>query len=334
MKGSKFRGVRVIAYKGEHKGATGTLSFGAKQNLTIATCNLAGIIPDNVVLNDLQQIKGPKKHNKFGKASDSEYKGSAPRSDRYIFRLEKKTMMDFLEYVKTYFFQNLSGSIYFTPMTPFVSIHKGFLSMYMGGVLDQAFRHPLGNTAIGNAANTDMRGGGGLDFVITLAGGDSMRDEREALPPVFDGERGYVGGAIMTTAGDINADYVIHAVGPNFRFNNNKDEAYEKLFDAYWNTLRQPCLFVAIPLFSAGIFRGDEPLETVIGVGFLAIHAYMQCYGKIAVLCAFDDAEQAAMKKVYTELFSETNDGKMRFTNNLLRYPRSVKKAYWNALES
>ena len=57
MKGSKFRGVRVIAYKGEHKGAMGTLSFGAKQNLTIATCNLAGIIPDNVVLNDLLQFK-------------------------------------------------------------------------------------------------------------------------------------------------------------------------------------------------------------------------------------------------------------------------------------
>lgn len=333
MKGSKFRGVRVIAYKGEHKGAMGTLSFGAKQNLTIATYSQAGIIPDNVDVNDLMYMKALKKHNKFGKESDSEYKGSAPRGDRYIFREEKKTMMDFLDFVKTYFFQNLTGSIYFTPMTPFVSIHKGFMSMYMGGVLDLAFRHDLGKIAIGNAANTGMLGGGGIDLAISDAGGPPLYNARVALPRDFNKERNYVGGAIMTTAGNINADYVIHAVGPNFNIYSSKEEAYEKLFDAYWNTLRQPCDFIAIPLLSAGIFKADEPLETVIGVGLLAINAYMQCYGnKIAVLCAYTSEEQAAMKKVYAELFSETNN-KARFINNLLRYPLAVKKAYWNTLE-
>jgi O-acetyl-ADP-ribose deacetylase (regulator of RNase III) len=334
----KGRSVRVTVWSGIHKGKTGVLTYGAKNGkgtIVVATTNEKNKVELNVNLKDCQQMKIQKKVSVFGKESDSEYNTPVPRVDRQLLREEKKTMMEFLDFVKTYFFQNLSSSIYFKPMTPIVSINKGFMAMYMGGVLDQAFRHPLGNTAIGNAANTDMRGGGGLDGVITRAGGDSMRAERKALPPVFDGERGYVGGAIMTTAGDINADYVIHAVGPNFHCYFDTEDAYNKLFDAYWNMLTQPCNFIAIPLLSGGIFRAGEPLETVIGVGLLAINAYMQCYGnKIAVLCAYTSEEQAAMKKVYAELFSETNNkGKTHFINNLLRYPRSVKYAYRYAFD-
>ena len=285
-------------------------------------------------LKTTNQMKIQKKVSVFGKESDSEYKGSAPRADRQLLREEKKTMMQFLDFVKTHFFQNVSGSIYFTPMTPIVSINKGFMAMYMGGVLDLAFRHTLGKVAIGNAANTGMLGGGGIDLAISSAGGDDLYNARDALPCDFNGERNYVGGAIMTTAGNINADYVIHAVGPNFNLYSNKEEAYKKLFDAYWNMLSQPCNFIAIPLLSAGIFRADEPLETVIGVGLLAIHAYMQHYGnKIAVLCAFNAEEQIAIKKVYSELFSFAKNGKTRFVYNLLRYPRSAKYAYFYAFD-
>lgn len=333
----KGRSVRVTVWSGIHKGKTGVLTYGAKNGkgtIAVTTTNEKNKVELNVNLKDCQQMKIQKKASVFGKESDSEYNTPVPRADRQLLREQKKTMMEFLDFVKTYFFQNLSGSTYFTPMTPIVSINKGFMAMYMGGVLDLQFRHHLGKTAIGNAANTGMLGGGGIDGVISRAGGEDLFNARRALPCDFNGERNYVGGAIMTTAGNINADYVIHAVGPNFNLYSNKEEAYNKLFDAYWNMLSQPCNFVAIPLLSAGIFRADEPLETVIGVGLLAIHAYMQHFGnKIAVLCAFMPDEQNAIKKVYSELFSDANNGKTRFINNLLRYPRSAKYAYWYAFD-
>lgn len=333
----KGRSVRVTVWSGIHKGKTGVLTYGAKNGkgtIVVATTNEKNKVELNVNLKDCQQMKIQKKASVFGKESDSEYDTPVPRADRQLLREEKKTMMEFLDFVKTYFFQNLSGSTYFTPMTPIVSINKGFMAMYMGGVLDLQFRHHLGKTAIGNAANTVMLGGGGIDGVISRAGGDDLFNARRALPCDFNGERNYVGGAIMTTAGNINADYVIHAVGPNFNLYSNKEEAYNKLFDAYWNMLSQPCNFIAIPLLSAGIFRDKEPLETVIGVGLLAIHAYMQHFGnKIVVLCAFTPDEQNAIKKVHSELFSDAKNGKTRFINNLLRYPRSAKYAYWYAFD-
>lgn len=330
----KGRSVHVTVWSGIHKGKTGVLTYGAKngKGTIVTTTNGKNKVQLNVLVKDCQQMKNQKKHSIFGKESDSEYNPPVPRADRQLLREEKKTMMEFLDFVKTYFSQYLSGSI--TSMTPIVSINKGFMSIYMGGVLDLAFRHHLGKTAIGNAANTGMLGGGGIDGVISRAGGNDLLNARYALPCDFNGERNYVGGAIMTTAGNINADYVIHAVGPNFNLYSNKEEAYNKLFDAYWNMLSQPCNFIAIPLLSAGIFRGKEPLETVIGVGLLAIHAYMQHFGnKIAVFCAFTPDEQNAIKKVHSELFSDAKNGKTRFINNLLRYPRSVKFAYWYAFD-
>jgi len=60
----------------------------------------------------------------------------------------------------------------------------------------------------------------------------------------------------------------------------------------------------------------------------------MYHYGnKIAVLCAFMPNEQNAIKKVHSELFSNAKNGKTRFVNNLLRYPLSVKYAYFYALD-
>ncbi len=332
----KGRSVRVTVWSGIHKGKTGVLTYGAKngKGTIVDTTTNENKVELNVDLKDCQQMKIQKKASVFGKKSDSEYNTPVPRADRQLLKEEKKTMMEFLDFVKTYSFQNLSGSTYFTPMTPIVSINKGFMAMYMGGVLDLQFRHHLGKTAIGNAANTGMLGGGGIDLAISSAGGEPLYNARKALQCAFNKERNYVGGAIMTIAGNIDADYVIHAVGPDFHLYSNKEEAYNKLFDAYWNMLSQPCNFIAIPLLSAGIFRADEPLETVIGVGLLAIHAYMYHYGnKIAVLCAFMPNEQSAIKKVHSELFGIAKNGKTRFINNLLRYPRSVKYAYLYAFD-
>ena len=327
---ARDRTVHVTVWQGVHKGLTGTLTYGAKnrKGSIVTTTNDKNKVQLNVNVKDCQQMKNQKKRSVFGKESDSEYNPPAPRDDRQLIRETRKTMIEFLDFVKTYFF-HMSGSPHFKYMSPIVSIEEGFIALYMGGVLDLAFRQYLGKVAIGNAANTGMLGGEGIDGVISRAGGDDLYNVRYALPCDFNRERNYVGGAIMTTAGNIDADYVIHAVGPNFRTYVNKEDAYGKLFIAYWNMLSKPCNFIAIPLLSAGIFRGSEPLETVIGVGLLAINAYMQNYGnKIAVLCAYTAHEQDVMKKIYAELFCEGKKGKTRFTNNLLRYPLSVRKAY------
>jgi len=59
--------------------------------------------------------------------------------------------------------------------------------------------------AIANAANTELRHGGGVAAVIERAGGGAVRDESLAAAPIDLGE------AVETTAGDMPSKWVIHA---------------------------------------------------------------------------------------------------------------------------
>jgi O-acetyl-ADP-ribose deacetylase (regulator of RNase III) len=59
--------------------------------------------------------------------------------------------------------------------------------------------------AIANAANTDLRHGGGVAGAIVRAGGRRIQDESDRLAPVD------LGAAVATGAGELPARWVIHA---------------------------------------------------------------------------------------------------------------------------
>ena len=59
--------------------------------------------------------------------------------------------------------------------------------------------------AIANAANTQLRHGGGVAGAIVRAGGRSIQDESDAAAPIGLGE------AVETGAGELPARWVIHA---------------------------------------------------------------------------------------------------------------------------
>src|SRR3954464_16075948 len=59
--------------------------------------------------------------------------------------------------------------------------------------------------AIANAANTELRHGGGVAGAIVRAGGRSIQDESDRVAPIELGE------AVATSAGELPARWVIHA---------------------------------------------------------------------------------------------------------------------------
>jgi O-acetyl-ADP-ribose deacetylase (regulator of RNase III) len=59
--------------------------------------------------------------------------------------------------------------------------------------------------AISNAANTELRHGGGVAGAIVRAGGRSIQDESDAKAPIE------LGAAVATGAGDLPCKWVIHA---------------------------------------------------------------------------------------------------------------------------
>ncbi|MEU3984315.1 O-acetyl-ADP-ribose deacetylase [Streptomyces sp. NPDC026672] len=68
--------------------------------------------------------------------------------------------------------------------------------------------------AIVNAANSSLLGGGGVDGAIHRRGGPAVLDACRRLRASHYGKGLPTGEAVATTAGDLDARWVIHTVGP------------------------------------------------------------------------------------------------------------------------
>lgn len=102
-----------------------------------------------------------------------------------------------------------------------------------------------------NAANSAMRGGGGVDGAIHRAGGPAiLADCVERFPHGLP-----TGAAGWTTAGDLPARWVVHVVGPNYRAGQRDPDL---LASCYGEAIRLAdelgARTIAFPAVSAGIY--------------------------------------------------------------------------------
>lgn len=143
--------------------------------------------------------------------------------------------------------------------------------------------------AIVNAANTSLMGGGGVDGAIHRAGGPAILEECKQI--VARQGRCNTGDAVITTAGNLPAKYVIHTVGPVW--NNGKYGEEQKLESCYKKSLQlavdNDCKTIAFPNISTGIYRFPKKEAAEIAVstvtGFLKENDKIE---KVIFVC-FDD---------------------------------------------
>ena len=128
--------------------------------------------------------------------------------------------------------------------------------------------------AIVNAANTSLLGGGGVDGAIHAAGGPAILEECRRIRDRQGGCK--VGEAVITTAGNLPARYVIHTVGPVWNQGRSREE--ELLASAYLSTLKlaqaHAVQTLSFPNISTGIYRFPKDKAAAIAwrtvTGFLA----------------------------------------------------------------
>ncbi|MEU5432873.1 O-acetyl-ADP-ribose deacetylase [Streptomyces sp. NPDC020719] len=109
--------------------------------------------------------------------------------------------------------------------------------------------------AIVNAANSSLLGGGGVDGAIHRKGGPEILADCRRLRASHYGKGLPTGEAVATTAGRLDAQWVIHTVGPVWR----RDEDRSALLaSCYRESLRVAgelgARTVAFPAISTGIY--------------------------------------------------------------------------------
>jgi O-acetyl-ADP-ribose deacetylase (regulator of RNase III) len=126
--------------------------------------------------------------------------------------------------------------------------------------------------AIVNAANASLMGGGGVDGAIHQAGGPAILQECLEIRKK-QGKCG-VGQAVITTAGNLPAKYVIHTVGPQW---NEQTEGQEKeLASCYQNSLKlaeeHQLKTISFPNISTGIYRFPKKGAAEIAIAAVQAH--------------------------------------------------------------
>ena len=123
-----------------------------------------------------------------------------------------------------------------------------------------------------NAANTGLRGGGGVDGAIHRAAGPALAEECRKIRETQGGCP--TGEAVLTGAGDLPAEAVIHTPGPVWH-GGDRGEA-EKLAACHRNSLRAAeengLRSVAFPAISCGVY--GYPVEKAARVALETVASY------------------------------------------------------------
>lgn len=114
--------------------------------------------------------------------------------------------------------------------------------------------------AIVNAANNSLLGGGGVDGAIHKAAGYIVLEQCKKIGGCATGE------AVITTGGNLKANYIIHTVGPIY--GNDSRNQKRLLYNAYYNYLKKAVEYglktIAFPSISTGAY--GYPIEESIKI--------------------------------------------------------------------
>jgi O-acetyl-ADP-ribose deacetylase len=139
--------------------------------------------------------------------------------------------------------------------------------------------------AIANAANTQLRHGGGVAGAISRAGGPEVQRESDERAPIALGE------AVETTAGDMPARWVIHAATMELGGPTSADIIESATRSTLAKAEELGCRSLALVAFGTGV--GGFPLEEAAGLMVGVAREHEGGLERIVFAVHGDEAERA-----------------------------------------
>jgi O-acetyl-ADP-ribose deacetylase (regulator of RNase III) len=139
-------------------------------------------------------------------------------------------------------------------------------------------------------AQPDLALGSGFGGMITIRGGASIQKELDEMAPVEDLE------AVVSGAGKLTAEYIIHAVGPRFR----EDDIEAKL-----HTTMEKCLLraeetgiktMAFPAMGAGYYGIPASVSATVMLAALESHLSEETGLEEVTICVLDSPQFKAFE--------------------------------------
>jgi len=153
-----------------------------------------------------------------------------------------------------------------------VKIGKSTLAIVEGDITKEE------TDAIVNAANSGLRGGGGVDGAIHRAGGPSILEECRKIGHCPTGQ------AVITTGGNLKARHVIHTVGPVWSGGGRNEAGLLK--SAYLESLKlaskKGLKSVSFPAISTGVY--GYPLNEAARVALETATDYLEEHQEIELV--------------------------------------------------
>lgn len=160
-----------------------------------------------------------------------------------------------------------------------IDIANRILELIEGDITD------MDTDAIVNAANAQLVLGGGVAGAIRKQGGPEIQAQCNRIGGTF------VGGAVITGAGQLKAKYVIHAVGPRM----GEGDEDQKLKNATVNSLKvadeNGLKSLTFPAISTGIFGFPIARCAEIMLGATIEHLRGQTGLNRVVFCLFGHSD-------------------------------------------
>jgi O-acetyl-ADP-ribose deacetylase (regulator of RNase III) len=153
-----------------------------------------------------------------------------------------------------------------------VKINNSTLSLVEGDITKEE------TDAIVNAANSRLAGGGGVDGAIHRAGGPSIMEECRQIGGCPTGQ------AVITTAGNLKAKYVIHAVGPVYHGGTRGEAALLK--SAHVESLKlasaKKLRSISFPAISTGVY--GYPVNEAALIALRTVIDYLKEHADIGLV--------------------------------------------------
>jgi O-acetyl-ADP-ribose deacetylase (regulator of RNase III) len=145
--------------------------------------------------------------------------------------------------------------------------------------------------AIANAANTDLKHGGGVAGAIVRAGGSTIQDESDELAPI------QLGHAVSTGAGDLPAKWVIHAATMQLGGPTSAQIIRRATASTLAEAERLGAKSLGLVAFGTGV--GGFPVEEAARIEAEEVHRHLAEGGRLEriVFCVFGEDTRRAFEE-------------------------------------